>query len=250
MAPQPATYSTRFLSMVNELLTKIVEEEDARIREAAKLVANAAANGHLLHVVGAGHSAMLAEELFYRAGGLAIVNPIIDTDITVAHGARRSTAMEYVRGYAEALLKTAGVGEGDVVLVVSTSGVNVFPVEAALTSKELGAAVVAITSVRYSTTLEPRNPWGKRLCEVADVVIDNKVPRGDAVLEIEGFPMRVGPVSTITNSFIADVLVAYAVEELVRRGVTPPVWLSAHLPEASKHNEELFKKYSKVVKLL
>jgi len=250
VAPQPATCSTRFLSVVNELLTSIVEEEDARIREAAKLVAEAAVGGHLLHVVGAGHSAMLAEELFYRAGGLAIVNPIIDTDVTVAHGARRSTAMEHVRGYAEALLRTAGVREGDVVLVVSTSGVNVFPVEAALTSKELGASVVAVTSVRYSTTLEPRNPWGRRLCEVADVVIDNKVPRGDAVLEVEGFPTKVGPVSTITNSFIASILVAYVVEELVRRGVTPPIWLSAHLPEASKHNEELFKKYSKAVKLL
>ncbi len=80
--PQPVTYSTRFLSVINELLTKIVEE-DARIREAAKLVADAAANGHLLHVVGAGRPAMLAEEPPQREGGLAIVNSIIDTDITV-----------------------------------------------------------------------------------------------------------------------------------------------------------------------
>ncbi len=160
MAPQSPTLSTRLLSVVNELLTKVVKEEDARIREAARLVADAAANGHLLHVIGAGHSAMLAEELFYRVGDLAIVNPAIDTDVTVVHGARRSTAMEHVRGYAEALLRTAGVREGDVVLVVSTSGVNVFPVEAALTSKELSAAVVVLTSVRYSTALEPRNPWG------------------------------------------------------------------------------------------
>ena len=188
MAPQPLTLSTHLLSVVNELLTKVVKEEDARIREATRLVADTAAKGHLLHVIGAGHSAMLAEELFYRVGGLAIVNPAIDTDVTVAHGAKRSTAMEHVRGYAEALLRTAGVREGDVVLVVSTSGVNVFPVEAALTSKELGAAVVAVTSVRYSTALEPRNPWGKRLCEVADVVIDNKVPRGDAVLKVKGVP--------------------------------------------------------------
>jgi len=88
-----------FLSVVNELLTKIVEEEDAKVREAAKLVAHAAASGHLLHVVGAGHSAMLAEELFYRAGGLAIVNPIIDTDITVAHGARQWLPVHGVLGY-------------------------------------------------------------------------------------------------------------------------------------------------------
>ena len=139
------------------------------------------ANGGLLHVIGAGHSAMLGEELFYRAGGLAPVN----------HGAMRSTMLERVEGYVATLLRSAGVREGDVVLVVSTSGVNVFSVEAALEARKLGAKTVAITSKQYSSPLELRNPWGKRLYEVADVVIDNKVPRGDAVLELEGVPVKV-----------------------------------------------------------
>ena len=113
---------------------------------------------------------IVVEVLFYRAGGLAVGNPIIDTDITVVHGAYRSTLLEGVVGYAEVLFKSAGVKENDVVLVVSTSGVNVFPVEAALKAKEFKAKVIAITSKSYPLSLKPRNPWGKRLCEVADIV--------------------------------------------------------------------------------
>ncbi len=243
-------FGEEFFRVIKELLRKVVDEEEGNIREAASLIANSLVNGGVLHVVGAGHSAMVAEELFYRAGGLAPVNPIIDTDITVAHGARRSTMMEDIVGYAEVLLKSADVRSGDSVLVVSTSGVNVFPVEAGIKAKELGASVIAITSKSYSLKLKPRNPWEKRLLEVADVVIDNKVPPGDAVLSIEGVKVKVGPTSTILNSFITSVLVAYVVKEMVRLGKEPPIWLSAHLPGSKEFNEELFKRYSSRIKLL
>ncbi len=235
---------------IQSLLEKILDEELDNIKKAAHMIAETGRSGHIVHVVGAGHSAMLAEELFYRAGGLAFINPLIDTDITVGHGAYRSTLLEKVVGYAEALLKSSRVVEGDVVIVVSTSGVNTFPVEAALKANEMGAKTIAITSKNYSSRLEPRNPWGKRLFEVANIVIDNKVPPGDAVLEVPGLEVRVSPVSTILNSFIAGLIVAYTVEELVRTGAKPPVWLSSHLPNAKEHNEKLFREYSKRIKLL
>ncbi|WP_094745777.1 SIS domain-containing protein [Thermococcus gammatolerans] len=240
----------KYYSAVLEILERIKREEKENIERAAGLLKETLKSGGIVHVVGAGHSAMLGEELFYRAGGLAPVNPILDTDINVSHGAEKSTAMEDVKGYAEVLLRTAGVREGDIVIVVSTSGVNQFPVEAAVFARELGAKTVGITSVNYSRTLQPRNTYGKRLFEVVDVPIDNKVPRGDAVLEVEGFPMKVAPVSTIANCFIANSMVALAVQELVREGVTPPVWLSAHLPEAKEHNSKLFEKYRGRIKLL
>jgi len=243
-------YGKLFLNVIKELLERVVNEEEANIKEAASLIAKSIMNGGILHVVGAGHSAMTAEELFYRAGGLAPVNPIIDNDITVAHGAKKSTMMEGIIGYAEVLLRSAGVRDGDSVLVVSTSGVNVFPVEAGIKAKELGASVIAITSRQYSLSLEPRNPWGKRLLDVADVVIDNKVPPGDASLSIDGVKVKVGPTSTILNAFITSVLVAYVVDEMVRAGVEPPIWLSAHLPGSKEFNEELFRRYSSRIKLL
>jgi uncharacterized phosphosugar-binding protein len=213
------------------------------------MVVEAVSRGCIVHVVGAGHSAMVAEEMFYRAGGLACVNPIIDTDITVAHGALRSTLLEHVEGYARALLKSARVAQGDVVIVVSTSGVNTFPVEAAIAAREMGAKTIGITSLEYSKSLEPRNRFGKRLYEVVDVYIDNKVPRGDAAIEIaEG--IRVAPVSTILNSFIVNALVARATQKMLEAGIEPAIWLSSHLPGAEQHNERLFKLFGNRIKLL
>ncbi len=239
-----------YFSRIVGILERVVREEADRIREAARVFAEAIRGGGVIHVVGAGHSAMAGEELFYRAGGLAPVNPIIDADITVAHGALRSTLLEGVVGYAEALLRSARVRRGDVVVVVSTSGVNVFPVEAALKAREMGARTVAVTSVSYSSSLKPRNPWGKRLYEVAEVVLDNKVPPGDAVLEVEGVPVKVAPVSTIANSFILNLVAAEAARLLAEWGLEPPVWISSHLPGAEEHNSRLFERYHGRIRLL
>ncbi len=240
----------KYLDIVKKLLDSIMEEEIERIDGAAEAIAKALLNDHIIHVVGAGHSAMAAEELFYRAGGLAAIDPFLDNDITVAHGSLKSTAMEKLEGYAEILLKHHGVEGGDVVIVVSTSGVNQFPVETAVKARELGAVTIGVTSVEYSRSLKPRNTYGLRLYEAVDIVIDNHVPRGDAVLEIPGLDVKVSPVSTILNTYILNTVVAAAVAKLVGRGVKPPVWLSAHLPGASRYNEELYRRYRSRIKLL
>ncbi len=240
----------RYYEIISGLLREIFESERENISKAARVIADSLEHGNILHVFGAGHSAMAGEELFYRAGGLVPVYPLINSDINLCHGAFRSTAMEKVIGYAEILLNDHGVKEGDVVIVVSTSGVNVFPVEAALKARERGARVIAITSVKYSSTLKPRNPYGKHLYEVADIVIDNHVPRGDAVLEIPGLETKVAPVSTITNSFIVNSIVAEAVSILVSKGVKPPIWISAHLEGAEEWNKKMAAKYKARIPLL
>ncbi|USS40140.1 SIS domain-containing protein [Thermococcus aggregans] len=237
-------------SVVNSLLERVKEEEKENIENAAKILAKSLEKGGILHVIGAGHSAIIGEELSYRAGGLVPVNPIMDTDINVYHGAFKSTEMEHVEGYAEIVLKAMGVQKDDTVLVVSTSGVNVFPVETAIKAKSIGCPVIAITSVEYSRSLAPRNKYNKRLFEVADVVIDNKVPRGDAILQIPGFKMKIFPVSTITGAFIAQSIVALAIKELVEKGIEPPVFLSAHLPGAKEHNSKVIERYRARLKYL
>jgi|Deesub1362B_J571_1020462.scaffolds.fasta_scaffold00885_12 uncharacterized phosphosugar-binding protein len=237
-------------SVVNSLLKRVKDEEGENIEKAAQVLAHSLEKGGVLHVIGAGHSAIIGEELSYRAGGLVPVNPIMNTDINVYHGALKSTEMEHVEGYAEIVLKAMGVQEGDVVMIVSSSGVNVFPVEVAMNAKSLGCQVIAITSVEYSKSLTPKNKYHKRLFEVADIVIDNKVPRGDAALEIPGFKMKVFPVSTIVVAFIAQTIVTLAIKILVEREVEPPVFLSAHLPGAQEHNIKVIKKYKARLKYL
>ncbi len=232
------------------ILKRILNEEKKVLENASKIIANTIKTDHIVHVIGAGHSAMLGEELFYRAGGLASVSPVLDADINTCHGAWRATKMEDLKGYAEILLKNNGVRAGDNVIVISTSGVNQFPVEAAVVSKGMGATTIGITSINYSRNLMPNNEYGKRLFEVVDVVIDNKVPPGDAILEIDGLKVKVASVSTITNSFIGNTIVGLVVEKLFQEGITPPVWLSAHVPGAEEHNLKLFELYRGKIRLL
>ena len=235
---------------VQGIIKEIYTSEKQNILKAAEMFAEALMSGHIIHVAGAGHSAMAGEELFYRAGGLVPVDPMIGNDITISSGAIKSTMMESVIGYAKVLLSYHNVGKDDVVLIISTSGKNQFPVEMAVEAKNLGAKTIGITSVKYSETLEPKNTYGKRLFEVVDIVIDNHVPPGDAVIEYEGFPMKTSPLSTIANTFIVNSIVAQTTQILLEKGVEPPVWLSAHLQGAMEHNLKLLEKYRGRIRLL
>lgn len=228
---------------IADILRCIAEEEGENIRRAAALVADSISADGLVYVIGAGHSAMVGEELFFRAGGLAPVRPLLELEITLPHGATKATALEGLPGYARTVLSRSGITHRDVLMVVSNSGVKAFPVEAALWAREREVRTVAITSREYSSSLPIRNPYGKRLFEVVDVTVDNKVPPGDALLEIGGHPARVGPTSTIAACFIADAIAATAAAILAERGIEPPIWLSSHLPGADEHNRGLLERY-------
>ncbi len=249
MDEEPSSIVSRYLELVESILERIALEEEASIEEASGILVDAYINNGVLHVVGAGHSAIIGEEMFYRAGGLAFINPLIDSDISVHRSASRASALEKLQGYAETLLHSQGLEKNDAVLVVSTSGVNVFPVEAAVYAKNTGCRVIAVTSRDYSASLKPRNPYGKRLYEVADVTVDNKVPPGDASLDIRGVPVRVAPVSTIANSFIVHSISALTAMKLAERGEKPPVWMSIHLPGGREHNAGLIEKYRPRIRL-
>ncbi|MEM4139827.1 MAG: sugar isomerase domain-containing protein, partial [Nitrososphaeria archaeon] len=140
--------------------------------------------------------------------------------------------------------------ENSILILVSNSGNSVVPVEVALEAKRRGAKVIALTSVKYSQSLPVANPFNKKLYEVADVVIDNKMPPGDAVIEVEGTSRKVAPVSTIINSFILQSLVATIVDKMLSKGTMPAVWLSAHLPGAEETNKWIIEKYFEKIKPL
>lgn len=228
--------ASQYFEKICQLLQVVARSQMDAIKKAGKLVAEAIAQGGLLHVFGVGHSHILAEEAFFRAGGLALVNAILEPGLMLHAGAMKSARLEKLRGYAQILLDYHQVEQKDVLLIASNSGVSVVPVEMALEARQRNIRTIAITSVKYSQRIKGDQ---KALFEVVDVVIDNCGEYGDAILELPGLKERVGPTSTVIGAAIVNAIVVEALAVLLSQGITPPVYVSSHQPGASEHNLHL-----------
>ncbi|MHA1596401.1 MAG: sugar isomerase domain-containing protein [Candidatus Asgardarchaeia archaeon] len=228
---------------VLELINKVYEEEMDNIEKAAELISESFAKGKKLYVFGTGHSMILAMEIFYRAGGLVPVYPLLDLSVSGYNGALKSTYLERLPGYGPLLLDYYSPEEGSVLIIVSNSGKNSVPVEMAIEARKRGVKVVSLTSVEYSKSVPPKNPAGKRLYEVSDVVIDNKVPKGDAAVFIEELKQSTAPVSTILNAYILQNIVLLTILKLIEKGIKPEVWISANVPGGDEFNRRYIEKY-------
>lgn len=226
--------SQKLYEKVSDILGRIAGSQHEQICEAAALIVDSIANDGILYLLGSGHSLAIAMEGYYRAGGLAAVDVIYDPTFG---------RIERLEGYAEILLKDYNITANSVVVIISNSGRNALPIETALWCKERGIKTVAITSMQHTMSVSSRHSSGKRLFEIADIVIDNCGVPGDAVLEIEGLPGRAVPTSGIAGMFILDSIIAQTIENLVAKGKMPPVFISANVDGGDEHNEKLLSKY-------
>ncbi|MDR7537872.1 MAG: SIS domain-containing protein [Armatimonadota bacterium] len=245
----------RYRQAVFALLDRIVREERDSIRQVAGVLAGVLAQDHLIYVYGTGgHSYIAAEEMSWRAGGLAAVFPILDPGVSLAYGARRSTAVERVPGYARAVLANYPITPGDVLIISNAYGINACTIDAALWAKERGITTVAITSPAFSKAIPPdhpaRHPSRRNLFELADYVLDSKMPERDAVLQFPGLEAWVSPVSTVLHAFLIQSLVAETVGALLDRGANPPVWTSANVPGGEEANRALIERYAPRIRWL
>ncbi len=226
------TVLARFHAEVLGVLERIRTTQADALERAATLVADAVARGGIVYGFGSGHSQSVALEFYYRAGGLAPCDVIED---------RTFGRAERLSGYAAALLEMYPVGPGDLVIVASNSGRNALAVEMAVEARRRGAAVVGITSLAHSKSVAPRQPLGKRLFEVCDVVVDNGGVPGDAVVPLGGAgDLRVGATSTLAGVYIAQSLVCRAAEIIAGRGLPVPVWCSMNVDGGDERNRAVF----------
>ncbi|MBN9691057.1 MAG: SIS domain-containing protein [Verrucomicrobia bacterium] len=234
-----------YLGAVRQQLEQTAERQRLAIETAAGWLSDALVAGRFLYVFGTGHSHLLAEEVFYRAGGLARVIPILDEPLMLHQAASESTQVERRLGYAADLLKRYPVGPGDVLLVASNSGRNAVPIELTLEARARGARTIALTSLTQSAAWPSRHPSGKKLADVAELVLDNGVRDGDAVVAIPGLDQRVGPTSSVMGLLLINLVVVSAVENATARGYPPEVFVSSNAG-GDDHNERLIARFRPV----
>lgn len=213
-----------------ELIHQLKENQEENILAAAKCIADTFEAGGILQAFGSGHSNAGALELCHRAGGFVPTKAIKEP----ANG-----AYEAVPGVAEVFLKKVDIRKDDVVFVISNSGRNPLPLEIATQAKERGSKVVAVTSVGASSKLTSKHQSGKRLFEIADVVIDNQVPDGDACIELEGLDTAICGMSSITTAVALQAVVLEAAKMLLARGITPPFFKSQNVDGGAEYNQKL-----------
>jgi uncharacterized phosphosugar-binding protein len=232
-----------YFDVIRNLLAKAETQNAEALERAADAIAVCLENKGVLHTFGTGHGHILAEELFYRAGGLVAVNALLDPSLMLHVSALSSSHLERLPGYAELVLERYVINAGDVMLIASNSGRNSVPVEMALAAKNRGLTVIALTSLQHSQSQTSRHPSGKRLFEIADIVLDNCGVVGDAALEVEGMPGRIGATSTVIGAALLHALVYQVVQKMRAKGLTPDITLSANVDGSDAHNAPLFAQY-------
>lgn len=240
-----------YIDGLQAVLERIKREQACNIRQAGQLVADALSAGGVIHTFGTGHAHLIADEAFYRAGGIAAINPILDERLIFLKGALESTRAERENGLAAKLIAREDVRAEDVAIIISNSGRNAVPVEMALEMKARNVKVIAITNLDQSRASSARHSSGKRLYELADMTIDSCVPTGDGLLSLSGSETRIGPASTVAGAAIINSVIIEAVVELRQRGQLVPVLPSANVEGVSEQTlRDLLRPYQGRIRYL
>jgi uncharacterized phosphosugar-binding protein len=246
---KPMDACEKYYTAAREQLEKVFVTQRAAIEQAAAWLGETLANDRWLYAFGTGHSHMLAEEIFYRAGGLAHAVPMLDELLMLHKEAVAATHLERREGYAAGLLEHYPVAKGDLLIVASNSGRNAVPIELATLGRERGMKTVVITNLAHARAWPSRHSSGKTLAEVADLVIDNCGVPGDACLELTGMSAAVGPTSSITGAFIVNAIIVQGIENALARGVAPEIYISSN-SNGDGHNDKLLEKYKSRIRHL
>ncbi|MBL5768183.1 SIS domain-containing protein [Bacillus sporothermodurans] len=236
-------YVQEYYQHVNKITAQVLDTQYDQILKAAKAFSESIKNGNTIYVFGASHAGIIAEELFYRTGGLAVINPILNPTLMLnTRPVTLTSQMERMNGFGKEIFNSTAAKSGDTILIHSVSGRNPVSVDMALAAKEKGLTTIGLTNITYSSQVSSRHESGKNLYEVVDIVIDNCGDFEDSSMLLEGMDQKIGPTSTIIGSFIVNSIVIETVNNLLKAGVTPPVFHSANVDGGDEFNKKVLEK--------
>lgn len=244
-----------YLESTLAVMRRIEKEQQDHIEKAASLMADAIADDRLIHVYGGGgHTTLVMGEMFFRAGGLANINPIMETGLSVFNQAIKYLELERCVNYGRSIVKYFKLKPNDVLIIFHNIGINAATIDAAMEAKEAGAKIIAISSSFWQNEMPEdhfiRHPNKKNLFDFADVAIDDYNQVGDCAVNVPGFDTPIAPNSNLVDFYIAHRLEIETVRQCVERGIEPPVWRSANAPGGDEFNAKYVEKYSPRVKML
>jgi len=245
----PTSAYLTYFKRLNAVIEEVLETQAEPITTAAAWIAETLAASGVVHLFGSGHSHMVAEEVFHRAGSMLPLNPMLDANLTFL-GHLNATLLERTPGYGPVVIGSHDIRPGEVVVIVSNSGVNPVPIEAALAARERGARTVSITSYAHYLGAPSRMADGNRLGDVTDLTIDTRVPRGDALVELDGLATPVGGASSVVGVAIINAVIVESAARMLAMGVQPPVIPSMNVPGGDEQMEALVRQYGARLPLL
>ncbi|EPI00746.1 hypothetical protein D920_00746 [Enterococcus faecalis 13-SD-W-01] len=239
----------QYMECINEKLKEVASKEVEAMNQTIELLTETNSKKRSIFIFGASHAGILAEELYYRAGGMMTINAIFGREIMLDRQPIQFTSqMERLEGYGTALAATIDFKEKDVLILHSVSGRNSVIIDLALAAKEKGVKIVALTNLTYSKSVTSRHSSKKRLFELADIVIDNHGDIGDACCELPGIEQKAGPTSTVIGAAILNTIVVETAKKMIENGVKyPPIFYSANIDGGDQLNQKLFESYKESI---
>jgi len=238
----------QYYEHIINIFQDIHNTQASNIKKAALKMSECILEGHTIFAFGASHAGILIQELFYRAGGLALINPIMLKEVQLdVRPITQTSKMERLSGYGSIILEHTPIQSGDILIIHSVSGRNTIAIDMALKAKEKGVYVIALTNVTYSKKVQSRHASRLKLLDIADIVLDNCGDYGDASMCIEGLQQKIAPTSTIAGAFILNSLVIETVENLLNKGIEPPIFYSANIDHGDEQNQKIFETYQKQI---
>lgn len=238
-----------YFEKIYEIIENVEKNEKKSIENAIKIITKAIENKNSIYIFGASHAGILSQELYFRAGGLVLINPIFARELMLDNSPITITSkMERLDGYGEIISSKVNFKKGDILILHSVSGRNPVIIDLGLNAKHKGVVLIGLTNKKYNEQVESRHKSGKKLIDIVDVCIDNHGDVGDACCSIEGVEQRIGASSTVIGALILNNIVVEISKELAKNKIENlPIFYSANLDGGEEKNRKVFEEYKNLI---